>query len=68
VWIHCYPNGNGRHARLAADLLAMGLGQPRFSWGGSQLADPGNVRSAYISALRKADARDPSELIAFARS
>jgi Fic-DOC domain mobile mystery protein B len=26
MWIHPFPNGNGRHARLAADLLAMQLG------------------------------------------
>ena len=23
TWIHAFPNGNGRHARLAADLLAV---------------------------------------------
>ena len=68
VWIHCYPNGNGRHARLAADLLAIVSGRPRFSWGGSRLEDPGEVRSAYINALRKADGGDPEDLIAFARS
>lgn len=33
VQVHCYPNGNGRHARLAADLLLETLGRPRFSWG-----------------------------------
>jgi Fic-DOC domain mobile mystery protein B len=26
VWIHPFPNGNGRHARLMADMLAMRLG------------------------------------------
>jgi Fic-DOC domain mobile mystery protein B len=26
VWIHAFPNGNGRHARLMADLLIMRLG------------------------------------------
>ena len=25
VWIHAFPNGNGRHARLMADLLACDL-------------------------------------------
>lgn len=33
VWIHPFPNGNGRHARLAADLLLTSLGRPRFTWG-----------------------------------
>ncbi|MFM7802472.1 MAG: mobile mystery protein B, partial [Limnohabitans sp.] len=32
VWIHAFANGNGRHARLMADLLAMRLGRDRLSW------------------------------------
>jgi len=68
VWIHCYPNGNGRHARLAADLLAMELGSSRFSWGGGALEAPNEVRKRYIAALKAADQHDPSLLIAFARS
>ena len=32
VAIHCFANGNGRHARLVADLLAIGLGQTAFTW------------------------------------
>jgi Fic-DOC domain mobile mystery protein B len=31
VQIHAFPNGNGRHARLMADLLVMRLGGERFS-------------------------------------
>lgn len=26
VWVHAFPNGNGRHARLMADVLAQQLG------------------------------------------
>lgn len=37
VAIHPFPNGNGRHARLMADLLAERLGQPRFTWGSRSL-------------------------------
>jgi Fic-DOC domain mobile mystery protein B len=33
VQILPFANGNGRHARLAADLLVMELGHERFSWG-----------------------------------
>lgn len=33
VFIHPFPNGNGRHARPAADLLAVQLSPERFSWG-----------------------------------
>jgi fido (protein-threonine AMPylation protein) len=32
VHVHPFPNGNGRHARLFADLLAGGLGVEPFSW------------------------------------
>ena len=33
VWIHSFPNGNGRHSRLAADLLLYGKSKKRFFWG-----------------------------------
>ena len=33
VWIHPYPNGNGRRARLATDLLLGTRGFESFSWG-----------------------------------
>jgi Fic-DOC domain mobile mystery protein B len=69
VWIHPFPNGNGRHARLMADLLIMQQGKPRFSWGATQnLYDPTPIRKKYIQALQLADQGDYSELIAFARS
>lgn len=68
VWIHCYPNGNGRHARLAADLLAMELGSERFSWGASSLDLAGETRRRYIEALKQADESDIRELLAFART
>jgi len=31
VQIHSFPNGNGRHSRLMADLLVMSLGRERFT-------------------------------------
>ncbi len=68
VWIHCYPNGNGRHARLAADLLALELAKERFSWGASNLDLAGDARSRYIKALKQADENDIRELLAFVRS
>jgi fido (protein-threonine AMPylation protein) len=30
--IHSFPNGNGRHARMMADLLIEKLGGKRFTW------------------------------------
>jgi Fic-DOC domain mobile mystery protein B len=68
VWIHCYPNGNGRHARLATDLLLMSLGQDRFSWGSANLVDAGATRAAYVAGLRAADDHDYGPLLAFVRS
>jgi Fic-DOC domain mobile mystery protein B len=66
--IHPFPNGNGRHARLMADLLIMQLGGKRFSWGRENLRDAGDVRRRYIAALHAADGHDIGPLMAFARS
>jgi Fic-DOC domain mobile mystery protein B len=67
VAIHLFSYGNGRHARLMADLLAERLGQPRFTWGNRTLVDAGETRQRYIAALQAADARDYAPLLAFAR-
>jgi Fic-DOC domain mobile mystery protein B len=68
VHIHPFPNGNGRHARLMADLLIMRLGRERFSWGRESLREAGDVRGRYIAALKAADNHDIGPLLAFARS
>jgi Fic-DOC domain mobile mystery protein B len=69
VSIHPFPNGNGRHARLIADVLIEQLGAPRFSWGGSRsLVDASALRQQYIAALQQADRGDISALLAFARA
>lgn len=68
VSIHCYPNGNGRHARLAADLLLRSMGHERFSWGGKNLVDVGETRGRYIAALQAADKHDIGPLLEFVRS
>lgn len=68
VAIHPFANGNGRHARMMADLLALQQGQPRFSWGGGRLETTSEMRAAYISALRRADSGDIGPLLHFARS
>lgn len=68
VFIHPFPNGNGRHARLSADLLAVQLGQERFSWGSANLVTADETRATYVAALKAADAHDIGPLLAFARS
>jgi Fic-DOC domain mobile mystery protein B len=68
VWVHPFPNGNGRHARLAADLLAVALGRPRFSWGSTSLVEAASTRAQYVAALKAADGHDIEPLMKFARS
>jgi len=68
VLIHPFPNGNGRHSRLATDLLLVKLGQERFTWGRVSLVNVGETRSKYVAALRAADAHDIQPLLAFVRS
>ena len=68
VMIHPFTNGNGRHTRLAADLLCRQLGVPAFTWGRTSLDEDGDVRARYIAALRAADSHDIVPLLTFARS
>lgn len=69
VLIHPFPNGNGRHARLAADLLVSLLGEPVFSWGAEDIDAPSQVRTAYLDALHHADrTQEFAALVSFARS
>jgi Fic-DOC domain mobile mystery protein B len=68
VFIHPFANGNGRHARLMADVLAKIQGRPTFSWGGADIVEHGNIRNDYIDALRAADKNDIAPLLRFARS
>lgn len=69
VSIHCFPNGNGRHSRMMADLMIeIILDEKPFSWGNSALVNPNSDRENYIKALKKADRNDIQDLIAFARN
>jgi Fic-DOC domain mobile mystery protein B len=67
VLIHPFPNGNGRHARLIADVIAMKLGRPAFTWGSASLVKEGEARAAYLEAIRAADDGDIQPLLHFAR-
>lgn len=69
VSIHCFPNGNGRHSRIMADILIEKVyKKPLFSWGAKELNRQGNVRDIYIQAIRKADNGDLRPLLEFSRS
>jgi fido (protein-threonine AMPylation protein) len=52
------PNGNGRHARLMADLLIVQREGEPFSWSSGSLHEAGELRRRYITALQEAEATD----------
>lgn len=69
VKIHCFPNGNGRHSRLMADIIIEKiLGGKYFSWKYSSTLKPDEIRKEYIQAIHQADQGVIDPLIQFARS
>ncbi|MGK0499488.1 MAG: Fic-DOC domain mobile mystery protein B [Oceanicoccus sp.] len=67
VYIHPFPNGNGRHARIMADaVLTKLMEEPAINWaGGYKLEKMNERRNQYIAALRAADGHDFSALFDF---
>ena len=65
--IHPFPNGKGRHARIAADIMLEEVyDHPPVEWAsGFDLQADNDRRNAYIAALRAADGGDYSPLLAF---
>ncbi|AHZ84231.1 hypothetical protein Bb109J_c1536 [Bdellovibrio bacteriovorus] len=69
VYIHPFPNGNGRCARLATDLFLKQQGGSGFTWGRASLALAGHLRKEYIRCLKLADkAGEYGPLLNFAKS
>jgi Fic-DOC domain mobile mystery protein B len=68
VYIHPFPNGNGRFSRLIAELLIVSLKCEPFTWGTNVLINPREARVTYLAALHAADAGDIGPLLRFARS
>ncbi|MFK8163332.1 MAG: mobile mystery protein B [Lewinella sp.] len=67
VSIHCFPNGNGRHSRMMADVLMEQVwGFGAFSWSAGNLVSVTEERKMYIAALKAADRGDMGPLLAFA--
>ncbi len=68
IVIHPFRNRNGRHGRLAADLYLHQLGFPPLSWSGTDLVQVSQDRQAYLSAMRKADQGEFSDLLQLSQS
>ncbi len=68
VSIHCFPNGNGRHSRMMADIIMESIfGNEIFSWHQSNMVKASETRKKYIKALKEADNGNLKPLIEFAR-
>lgn len=67
AWIHPFPNGNGRHARLMADIYFYVHGHKLTLWPSAAMGGAGDVRTAYLDALRKADNGDYGPLTDYTR-
>lgn len=69
VKIHPFPNGNGRHSRLCAEILiSKGLKKELFTWGSKNMTDQGETRTEYLKALYEADKESIMPLLKFART
>ncbi len=69
VSIHCFPNGNGRHSRMMADIIIESIfGEEIFSWHQSNMIKANETRKEYIDALKKADNGNVDPLIKFAKN
>lgn len=68
VWIHPFENGNGRWARLIANIYLKQNDLPLIVWPEKELLEKGSVRKQYLEALRKADEHDLKSLIALQKT
>lgn len=69
VSIHCFPNGNGRHSRLLADIVIEKIYKLKyFTWGFATSNDVESIRNNYLKALKAADKGNYKLLLSFARS
>lgn len=64
VWIHPFQNGNGRWARMLANIYLYSHGSSPVKWQDDLLAEENPKRDAYIAALKKADKGDFADLVA----
>jgi len=68
VWIHPFENGNGRWARLLANIRLRQHGQPLTRWPETGIAGHESpIREEYIAALHEADQHNMGPLVALHR-
>lgn len=61
VAVHPFPNGNGRHGRIAADYLVSGLDRPPFGWGANLDVGTDELRAVYrMPYSKRTMARSPT--------
>ena len=69
VNIHCFPNGNGRHSRIMADIIIESIfGKDVFTWNHSNMVQADETRKKYIAAIREGDRGNIKPLLEFARN
>ena len=68
VSIHPFPNGNGRHSRLYADIIISHVfDQAVFTWGRTKPGTNKDIRKEYLQSIYKADDGNIAPLLNFAR-
>ncbi len=69
VAIYCFPNGNGRHSRMIADIIMESIfGKDIFTWHQSNMVKADKTRKKYIATLKEADNGNIQPLIDFAKN
>lgn len=67
VSVHLFVNGNGRHARIIADIIMRQFNLEPLKWGSDMHISEGiTIRKQYIDAIKKADKKNFFPLIKFA--
>ena len=69
VSIHCFPNGNGRHSRMMADIIIESIFDKKiYTWQMSNMVKADETRKQYINTLKEADKGNINPLIEFAKN
>ena len=67
VQIHPFPNGNGRWARMLANILLKQNGHSPIQWPEDLIGSESAIRSEYLDAIRAADQGDSEPLVSLHR-